>query len=94
MAMNILVAYHTKGGATEEYAKAIAETLTSKDHSVETVNLKEKVPSVESYDAVVLGTGVRMFRVYGLWKKILRQKRIWQAQLYPHPLWPPLQKAG
>ena len=47
MAMNILVAYHTKGGATEEYARAIGETLTSKDHSVETVNLKENVPNVD-----------------------------------------------
>ena len=82
MAMNILVAYHTKGGATEEYAKAIAETLTTKDHFVETVNLKENVPKLDSYDAVVLGTGVRMFRVYGRWKKILRQKTLSGKHLF------------
>ena len=50
MTMNILVAYHTKGGATEEYAKVIAETLTSKDQSVETVNLKENVPYSRQYN--------------------------------------------
>ncbi len=82
MTMNILVAYHTKGGATGEYAKVIAETLTSKNHMVETVNLKENVPNVDSYDVVVLGTGVRMFRVYGRWKKILRQKTLSSKHLY------------
>jgi menaquinone-dependent protoporphyrinogen oxidase len=82
MTTNILVAYHTKGGATEKYAKVIAETLTSKDYTVEICNLKEKIPSVDSYDAVVLGTGVRMFRVYGRWKKILRQKTLSSKHLF------------
>jgi menaquinone-dependent protoporphyrinogen oxidase len=82
MTKKILVAYHTKGGATEEYAKIIADTLSTKGHTVETYNLKEKIPSVDPYDAVVLGTGVRMFRVYGRWKKILREKSLSSTQLY------------
>ena len=78
----ILVAYFTKGGATEEYAKTIAESLITQGFSVDTSNLAEKIPNIDSYDAVVVGTGVRMFRVYGRWKKILKQKTLDSKHLY------------
>ena len=69
-----LVAYFTKGGASEEYAKVIANTLTANGFVVETCNLAHDIPDVASFDTVVLGTGVRISRVYRRWKKVLKQK--------------------
>ena len=84
MKMNnkILVAYYTKGGASEKYAKLITETLTANGLTVETCNLANNIPNLASFDTVVLGTGVRMFRVYRRWKKILKQKELSNKQLY------------
>ncbi len=82
MKSKILVAYYTKGGASEQYAEIIAETLNSSGFAVETSNLKEKIPDVTAYDTVVLGTGVRMFRVYRPWKKILKQKALSSKHLF------------
>jgi menaquinone-dependent protoporphyrinogen IX oxidase len=79
---NILVAYFTKGGASEEYAKVIADTLTSQDLSVDLCNLAEKTPEIEAYTTLILGTGVRMFRVYRRWKKVLKQQPIKDKQVY------------
>ncbi len=72
----ILVAYFSKGGASEEYAKAIAETLTAKGFPVEIRNLAHDVPDITSFDTVILGTGVRMGMVYRRWKKILKNKAL------------------
>lgn len=82
MTSKILVAYYTKGGATEEYAKVITETLTSKGFSVEIHNLAHDIPDVASYESVIVGTGVRMFRVYRRWKKILKQKTLSNKRLF------------
>jgi menaquinone-dependent protoporphyrinogen IX oxidase len=78
----ILVSYFTKGGATEKYANIIAETLKSNGFTVETSNLAQKIPDITSYDTIILGTGVRMFRVYGRWKKVLKQKTIDSKDLF------------
>jgi len=77
-----LVAYFSKGGASEEYAKVIAETLTANGLVVETCNLAQGIPDVAAFDTVVLGTGVRMFRVYRPWKKILKQKALGNKHLF------------
>jgi menaquinone-dependent protoporphyrinogen IX oxidase len=77
-----LVAYFTKGGASEEYAKVIAETLTANGLAVETCNLAQGIPDVTVFDTVVLGTGVRMFRVYRPWKKVLKQKALSNKLLF------------
>ena len=82
MNSKILVAYFTKGGASEEYAKIIAETLTADGLTVETCNLAHNIPDIASFNTVVLGTGVRMFRVYRRWKKILKQKALDSKQLF------------
>jgi len=78
----ILVAYFTKGGASEKYANIIADTLKEKGLAVETSNLAHKIPDIESYDTVILGTGVRMFMVYRRWKKILKQKILTDKNLF------------
>ena len=82
MNSRILIAYYTKGGASEEYAKIIAETITANGLNVDIFNLRDKIPDIEPYEIIVLGTGVRMFRVYGRWKKILKQKTLSSKHLF------------
>jgi len=82
MNKKILVAYFTKGGASEEYAKVIVETLTENGLAVEICNLAHEIPEVAAFDTVVLGTGVRMFRVYRPWKKVLKQKALSNKHLF------------
>lgn len=66
-----LIAYETKGGATEEAARKIADILRSKYQlEVDIVDLKEqKVPDLTQYNSFVIGAGVRMGKVY---KKALK----------------------
>ncbi len=68
-----LIAYVTKGGATEESAKKIAEVLRSKYQlEVDLVDLnEEKVPELTQYRNIVVGSGVRAGMVYGKAKKFL-----------------------
>ena len=60
----ILVTYATTHGSTAEVAEAIAETLRGKDLEVEVLNVK-KVRRLDSYNAVVLGIPLYMFRFHG-----------------------------
>ena len=82
MKKKTLVAFFTKGGASEEYAMVIAETLSKGGLSVETCNLAEKIPDIAGFDIIVLGTGVRMFMVYRRWRKILKQKTLKDKHLF------------
>ena len=82
MKSKILIAYFTKGGASEEYAKVIAETLKIKGNMIETCNLANKTPDIADFETVIIGTGVRMYRVYSRWKKVLKQKSIKEKHLY------------
>jgi menaquinone-dependent protoporphyrinogen IX oxidase len=82
MNSKILVAYFTKGGASEGYAKIIAETLTADGLAVETCNLAHDIPDITAFNTIILGTGVRMFRVYRPWKKILKQKALTSKHLF------------
>lgn len=70
-----LVAFISAGGATEQYAHIIADTLRSRGHVVDAIDLKrEKVPDLSSYENAVVGTGVRIGMVYRKGKKFLRRK--------------------
>jgi menaquinone-dependent protoporphyrinogen IX oxidase len=82
MANKILVAYYTKGGASEEYAKVIAETLKINGQKVETHNLAYDIPDITGFNILVLGTGVRISRVYRRWKKILKNKTLNKKRLF------------
>jgi menaquinone-dependent protoporphyrinogen IX oxidase len=68
-----LIAYVSKGGATEEAARKIAETLRSKFQlEVDLVDLKEqKSPDLQQYRNIVTGGGVRGGRIYGKTLKFL-----------------------
>ena len=69
-----LIAYQTKGGATEEAARKIADVLRSKYQlEVDLVDLKEqKIPDLLQYKNFVVGGGVRGGRVYGEALKFLK----------------------
>ena len=69
-----LIAYETKGGATEEAARKIADVLRSKYQlEVDLVDLKEqKVPDLAQYRSVIIGGGVRGGRVYSKALKFLK----------------------
>lgn len=82
MTNKTLVIYFTKGGASEEYAKVIAETLTANGLSVEIRNLAYEIPNVAVFDNIILGTGVRMSMVYRRWRKVLKQKALREKRLF------------
>ena len=68
-----LVAYTSKGGATEEAAKSIADVLKEKfGMDVELVNLRKTSPDVGKYENVIVGAGVRAGKVYGEALKFLK----------------------
>jgi menaquinone-dependent protoporphyrinogen IX oxidase len=61
-----LIAYESKGGATEEAARKIAEILRSKYQlEVDLVDLKEQKPSdISLYQNIIIGGGVRFGKIY------------------------------
>lgn len=73
----ILVAYVSKGGAAARYAEVIAEVLRGYGEAVDVVDLRRvKRPPLDGYGRVVLGTGVRIGRVYGRARKFLRGRAL------------------
>ncbi len=56
-----LVAYVTRGGSTAEIAQAIAKTLTAQGAEVDVLPVN-KVTDLKNYQAVVLGSAIRMSR--------------------------------
>jgi menaquinone-dependent protoporphyrinogen IX oxidase len=70
-----LIAYATKSGVTEENANIIAEVLR-KNHGfeVDVVNLvRERVPELDPYDHVFIGSGIRMGMWYRKASRFLKQ---------------------
>ena len=77
-----LIAYASRGGVTREYSEIITGVLRGKyGYEVDTVDIrKNKSPNISDYDNVILGTGVRIQRVYkeglGFLKKGFGDKRV------------------
>lgn len=62
----ILVCYGTRYGSAGEIAENIGEILRNRGATVDIINLKKnKVKNLESYDLVVVGSGIQM----GKWTK-------------------------
>ena len=61
-----LIAYQSKGGATEEASRRIAEVLRSKFQlEVDLVDLKEQNPlDLSIYQNIIVGGGIRFGKVY------------------------------
>lgn len=74
MTQNILLAYGTVAGSTAEVAQAIAEEMEQAGAQVD-VQPVESVKSIAGYDAVVVGTAVRMFHLLPKTKRFLLKHR-------------------
>lgn len=59
MNKRILITYATRAGSTVEVAAAIGETLAARGFEAEVKPIKEK-PSLEGYQAVLVGSAIRM----------------------------------
>ncbi len=64
MNKKILVAYASKCGSTAEVAKTIGQVLSESGAAVE-VRAAHEVKTINAYDAVVMGTAIRMGRPVG-----------------------------
>jgi menaquinone-dependent protoporphyrinogen IX oxidase len=61
-----LIAYATRGGTTEDYAKAIGSVLTDEfKMQNDLVNLKkDHNPNLTPYRNVIVGAGIKMFKMH------------------------------
>jgi menaquinone-dependent protoporphyrinogen oxidase len=74
MAPRILIAYGSKSGSTAEVAQAVANAMQEGGAQVD-VQPVESVKHIEGYDAVVLGSAVRMFHLIPKTRRFLRRNR-------------------
>ncbi len=60
-----LIAYASKGGVTEIYASIIADILKEKyNFLVNAVKIKSNSLDISNYDNIIVGSGIRMFKMY------------------------------
>jgi menaquinone-dependent protoporphyrinogen IX oxidase len=61
-----LIVYATRGGTTEDYAKAIVSVLTNEfKMQVDIIDLRtDHNPNLTIYRNVIVGTGIQKFRIY------------------------------
>ena len=74
------VLYATKSGAAEICANKLAQEI----EDCTAVNINEQQADVRSYERVILGSGIRMGRVYGPMKKFMKQEL---EALLDKPVW-------
>ena len=68
----ILVAYGTAAGSTKEVAEKVGETLKERGLEVD-ISAVESIKTLAGYDGLVLGTGVRAFRLLDGTMRFLRK---------------------
>ena len=74
MDKRLLIAYGTVAGSTKEVARAIAEEMQNAGADVD-VKPVEDLKTIEGYDAIVVGTAVRMFHILGKTRRFLKRNR-------------------
>jgi menaquinone-dependent protoporphyrinogen oxidase len=74
MTSQILVAYATRYGSTQEVAEAVAETLRERGLEVD-VQPARDVRSLDSYSAVVVGAALYMYRWHKEARRFLSRHR-------------------
>ncbi len=57
--MKALIVYGTRWGGTTPVAEKIASTLKTQGYSVDTYDARNNPPSAESYDLIIVGSGMR-----------------------------------
>ncbi len=68
MSKNVLIAYGTRYGSTEEISINFKQTLEENGVTVDLINLKakpKKIPDIANYSGVLIGSGIRI----GKWTK-------------------------
>ena len=74
MKKRVLIAYGTMSGSTAGVAQAVAEVVEKEGWEV-TAEPVENIKDVQGYDAIVVGTAVRMFHVLGKTRRFLRKHK-------------------
>lgn len=69
--MKILILYASRGGSTRECAELLNEKLSYR-HTPVLVNVKESLPTPTEFDAVILGSPIRMSRMDADLKKYIK----------------------
>jgi menaquinone-dependent protoporphyrinogen IX oxidase len=71
-----LIAYATRGGTTEDYAKAIKSVLTDEfNMQADLVNLKKsRNPDLTQYQNIIVGAGIKMFKMHKEGAEFLEKK--------------------
>jgi len=72
--MQLLVAYASRKGSTEEIALAVAKELESGGHPVKVAHLKD-VSSLDGYDAAVIGAPVYTGKIDGDFGKFVERNK-------------------
>jgi len=74
MGKKVLIAYGTAAGSTAEVAQAIGEEMEKAGAAVE-VKAVETVENISGYDAVVVGSSFRAFRILGRTRRFMRNHK-------------------
>jgi menaquinone-dependent protoporphyrinogen oxidase len=74
MEKKYLIAYGTAAGSTAEVAQAIGEEMQKQGITVD-IKPVETIKTIEGYDAVVVGSAVRVFQLLGKTKRFLRKHK-------------------
>ncbi|WP_099205909.1 flavodoxin domain-containing protein [Scatolibacter rhodanostii] len=67
--MKTLIVYATKSGATRE----CAELISTKIKDCTLCDIAKQIPAIKNYDIVILGSGVRMGKIYKPLKNFIEQ---------------------
>ena len=78
-----LIAYATRGGTTEDYAKAISSVLTDEFNvQADLVNLKKsRNPDLTQYKNIIVGAGIKMFKMHKEGAEFLEKKNFGEKKV-------------
>jgi menaquinone-dependent protoporphyrinogen oxidase len=70
--MKVLISYVSKSGA----AKTCAELLAGYFTDCQVCNLSKEKPELEDFDVIIIGSGVRMGKIYRQARDFLKEKQV------------------
>jgi menaquinone-dependent protoporphyrinogen oxidase len=69
--MNVLIAYATKSGATKECSLLLQKEFPGSA----LIDLNHTIPSLDNYDVIIIGSGVRMGKLYKPVRSFIRKNQ-------------------